>query len=193
MARPGMATLIAAVRAMANATTSDATIGSETYFTDDHIQQILDSTQTVWRDVPLQPAPDVQDGSLVYLDYHIPDYVPRVFEESGASSGWAIRTTLGTLIDPADYTVNYNSGIITFDSDTGGTSYIIDCRTYNLNRSASNVWLRKASFAYQDVDWGSDNHTLEASQKFNHALHMADLYAAKAGGTVGRLVRVDEV
>lgn len=193
MARPGMMTMIATLRSLCNATTSDATIGTETYFTDDHLQQILDSTQRLWSDVPLQPVPDVVDGALVYLTYQIPPYIPRVFEEQGSSSGWAMRTTNGTLVDPSTYSVNYESGTLTFNADTNGASYVLDCRTYNINRAASNVWLRKASFAYQDVDWGSDNHTLRASQQFNHALHMAERYALLAGGSSGRFVRPDEV
>lgn len=192
MARPGMATLIATLRSLTNATTSDATIGSETYFSDDHLQTILDATRQEWRDIPLQPAPDKQDGVLVYLTYLIPAYVPRHFEESGASSGWAVRDAFGALVPEVDYTVNYQSGTITFDSDTSGKAYLLSCRTYNLNRAASNVWLQKASFAYQDVDWSSDNHRLQASQQFAHALHMADLYAAKSGPHVGRFIRADE-
>lgn len=192
MARPGMANLIASLRALTNAETTEITVGGETYFSDDHLEMLLDATQQIWQDIPLDPRPDVQDGSLVYQTYRIPDYVPRMLEEAGVSSGWAVRNVFGTLVPAENYVVNYQAGTITFNSDTGGTHYLLDCRTYNLNRAASTVWLKKAGFAYQDVDWGSDNHRLQASQQFMHALHMAETYAAKAGLQIGRLVRSDE-
>lgn len=194
MARTGLTNLISQLRALTNATSSDMTIGAETYFSDDHLQMILDSTQQVWEGILLEPRPDYEDGTPNYFAYSIPTILLRAFEEGGsADSGWVLYTRAGTEVDLADYTPNYQSGTIVFDSDTDGASFRLSCRTYNLNRAASNIWLQKASFAYQNVNWESDNHRLEASQEFAHAVQMAEFYAAKAGAQTAHLVRTDEV
>lgn len=194
MARAGLANLISLLRVLTNTTPNDITLNGETYFADDHLQMMLDSTQQVWTRVPLIPQPVYIDGAPIYLTYALPNHIPRFFEEGDAiESGWFVYDSTGTVVDLADYTPNYPAGTLEFAADTDGGSFTISCRTYNLYRAASNIWLQKASFAYQNVDWTSDNHQLQASQEFAHAVQMAEYYATKAGSQVARLVRSDEI
>ncbi len=194
MARTGLANLISLLRALTNTTTNDVTLGAETYFSDDHLQMMLDATQQVWERVPLIPQPIYTAGVPTYLTYAIPTHIPRFFEEGATTdSGWLVYDSTGTVVDLADYTPNYSAGTLEFAVDTDGASFTLACRTYNLYRAASNVWLQKASFAYQNVDWSSDNHQLQASQEFAHAVQMAEYYATKAGSQVARLIRSDEI
>ncbi len=193
MARAGLSTLIARLRAMTNAGTSDATVAGTTYFSDDHLQTVLDTTQTLWQRVNLIPRPEFIDGEVVHTEYFIPDYVPRQFEENEVDSGWFIRTADGVAVDSGDYTPNYEAGHITFDADTDGAEYHLSCRTYNLHRAASNVWQQKAAFVYADTNWQADNHRLDAAQVFDHCHKMATYHAQLAGVLVSRLIRTDAI
>jgi hypothetical protein len=191
MARAGLSTLISRLRAMTNAGTSDATVAGTTYFSDDHLQDILDTTQTLWQRIPLIPRPELIDAEVVHIEYFVPDFIPRQFEQNAVDSGWFIRRADGLTIDPADYTPNYEAGHITFDTDTAGASYTLSCRTYNLHRAASNIWQQKAAFVYADTNWQADNHRLDSAQVFDHCHKMANYHAQLAGMLVSRLIRTD--
>ena len=190
-ARTGMTTLITHLRSLTNAGTADVTLAGRTYFSDDHLQTALDATQTYWQRVPLISRPEHIDGDTVHHEYHIPDFIPRWFEENATASGWAVRDSTGAEVDSADYTVNYQAGRITFTADTEGAFYLLYCRTYNPHRAASRVWAQKAAFASANVDWQIDNHEVHDAGYFEHCQQMAALHATLAGPTIARLVRTD--
>lgn len=188
MARDGMANLIALVRQHANVGTADATIGGVAYWTDDQIQAMLDRTQV------RRYACD-----LVYLDDSETDYrLPASsawIERAGSASGWQVYNSAGSAVGTADYSVNYDAGIITFPTAQNGAGYTLDFREYELYGVVADVWEQKAGTVAQQVNWSSDNHRVEAGKKADMALEMARKYRAMAGGggvVFARRVRVDE-
>lgn len=186
MARAGMANLIQSVRELSNAGTADMTVGTVTYFSDDHLQGYLDKYRITIKDQPLQAIPDDNGTTVQYLEYFIPEPLAW-FEESGADSGWALRTADGT-VSP---TINYEARIVTFSSDTAGSTIYLDCRVYDVYQAAADVLDRKADYEALNVDWSSDNHSVKASQVSASYRKIAASYRSKSGGMFAKMVRTD--
>lgn len=191
MARAGMANLILEIRKLCNVGTADFSVAGTNYFSDDQIQALLDNYRATWKRVHLEPIPDPLSGSYDYFEYQIPASL-RWFEENAASSGWLVEDSAAGSVNSSSYTANYNARLITFTSDTNGADYYLDCRTYDVYKTAGEIWEQKASFVANSVDWQSDNHRISASQEHKHCLAMAKKYKSMGGLTLSRQRRVDE-
>jgi hypothetical protein len=187
-----MTTLIATLRQLTNAGTAEATLGSTTYFSNDHLQAELDRTQRIWRRVPLESIPVLVNGAYEYYDYRIPSEIGTALEAAATDSGWALKDGIGTTQGTALYAVNHDARNITFNADQHGATYYLDCRTYDLNHAAAAVWRQKAGFVSANVDWQSDNHRINAAQEYEHCLRMVAHFEVLAGAQQGRFVRADE-
>lgn len=194
-ARSGMTTLIQEARRLANVGTADYTAGTVTYFSDDHLQDFLDRYRTQHRQLDLNAQPEYIDGAYTYLDYPLPLAAEWVEQGTASGSGWAVRDSAGSAAP--SYTVNYAARVITFAADTENLTYYLDVRTFDLNQAVADIWETKAGFAYDAVDWASDNHDIKAEQEYKHCLEMASKFRLKGGAVMGgirmsRMVRVDE-
>jgi hypothetical protein len=158
MSRTGMSNLITRLRAMTQAGTADYTLDSDTYFSDDHLQAILDANVTLLETEPLQWLPTQIGGGTIqwlrctagYTDYE---------ESSGGTAVWAVRDGPGNLIGgtvgTAAYSVNYNDGMIDFTSDQGGTAYYLTARSYDLYSAAADLWLQRQAYYTNWASWQS--------------------------------------
>lgn len=192
--RATMATLITRLRGLCEAGVEDYVLAGDTYWTDIQLQDHLDGGREDWRMVPLEARPEiVADSVYDYLDYRIPAEIGRDFEEAGTGSIWAVKQSDGTVISTSSYTVNYRAGIIRFNTDQDAESFYLDCRTFNLNAAAREVWEMKAAHAVAGVDWKTDNHAISASQEYDHCMAQAERFRKLAQGirTV-KMVRTDE-
>jgi hypothetical protein len=184
--------LLARLRALTNASASDYTVNNVSYFTDEQLLDELDATVQVYRAVPLIPLPQRSGTTFVYLDYTIPDYVPRsLAEQDGGEAVWAVRDGQGNPV--ANYTVNYRSGVITFNADTGGAGYWLDCLAYDLNRAAAVVWRQKAGMESRSVDFSNGEHSMKASQRRDYCLQQAAEFERRAGIQMSTMYRSDEL
>lgn len=181
-ARLGMTNLIARLRMMTNADPSA--------FDDDTLQRSLDATQQRYRRVPLIACPNYADGALLYRDFAIPAEIGRALEEDDA---FVIRTSNGTLIDPAEYALNVEAMRVRFLSDQGAIHLYLDCAAYDLHRAAAEIWSHKAALVAAEVDWRADNHAFSNSDTFEHCMLMAGLHARLAGPVVSQFVREDAI
>lgn len=191
-ARDGMANLILRLRAMCNVGTADYSIAGTTYWIGDQLEDRLDHHRTEHRNIVLTATPYPTNGSFTYTEYRLPVDIRDV--EEADSGYWRVFSTLG--VDQTvneDYTVNYESGIITFTADTGGDNFLLDATMFDLYRAAAEVWDDKSGHYGLMVDWSSDNHSIKASQKREQAEKMADYFRKLAGPKVSRLVRLDEI
>src|SRR5690606_26605129 len=134
-------------------------------------------------------ARTVSGGTAVYYDY----YAPQGYweEATGGTAVWQVQDSTGTDPGTANYTVNYESGHIRFTADTGGASYYLTARRYDVHRAAAEVWRRKAANVANRADWSSDNHSVKASQVRQSYLQMASYYEKQAPARVVRLFRGD--
>ncbi len=191
MSRAGMATLIGEVRVLCNVGTADYSVAGTSYYTDDQIQALLDEHRMTWKHVQLEPIPDAESGSYTYTEYQIPAPL-RFFEEAGTASGWKLEDSAAGSVNSSSYTTNYKARLITFTNDTAGLDYYLDCRTYDVYKTAGEIWEQKASFVANAVDWSSDNHDLKSSQEHKHCLAMAKKYKNMGGMQFSRFRRLDE-
>lgn len=197
MARTGLTNLIHKIRALCNVGTADYALvggsGTVTYWTDDLLQNYLDRTRRTFRMIRLEPHSDFVDGDTTWTAYHLPIWAKN-FEEYAAdgSSGWRVYDETGTTIGTAEYSPNYEAGIITFSADQAGDLRYVDFRAYDLNRTAAYIWDAKAAHVAQNVTWSSDNHHIDAGQEVEHCLTMARRFRTLSGPIETRTVRIDE-
>lgn len=180
-ARSGMSNLIQRLRALTDAGTADYVAGTVTYFSDDHLQNILDGHADFLIDSPLTWRPQSIGGGTVQWLVAQSEY--RDFEElSSGTARWAIRTGPGDLIGTASYSVDYIAGRVTFTSSQGGSAYYLTAFTYDLYQAAADVWRhRKANFAdwYDFTDLIGEKFS--RSQAFDHVTDMINEMEQKAG------------
>lgn len=190
--RSGMNDLIIELRAMTDAGTADYTLNGLYYFTDEQLQSRLDQTRNNWTYKEMRPVEKQVPGSVDYTEYKIP--VGRWFERSsGGSEVFVIRDGTAGIVNASDYTVDYDAGVVTFLTTTGGSSRYVDCRTYDLNRAAAQIWYWKAAHVTSNVNWRSDNHRVDASHERRACMEMAQLYANSGnfGAKSHKVVRGD--
>lgn len=189
-AREGMTQLIQELRLQTHSGTADFTAGTVDYFTDDHLQAVLDRHRTLLRHVPLEATPQYTASGYVYQDCVFPYEIGQHVEREGAASDWALRDVGGA--DAPSHSVNYDARTITFDASTGGATYYLDVHVYDLNMAAAAVWEQKAGLVALNVDWSSDNLREQARQEQENYLRMAGEYRQKAGLLTIQMLREDE-
>jgi hypothetical protein len=186
MARTGMANLITRLRSMTNAGTVDFTLDATSYFSDAHLQDILDANVTWVHDVPLTWQIDtIGGGSIEYKTCWAGNY--RDYEEWGSGTAyWAVRDGPGAFIGTANYTPDYVTGRITFSADQGGTAYYLTARSYDLYNAAADVWQRRQSFYSYWYDFQSDDQKFSRKQAFDNAVAMERQMRQRAGQNANR-------
>jgi len=188
MARSGMDNLIAQLRAFTNAGTADYTISTVTYWTDDQLQIVLDRHRNdVYREMLFSTPRYTGGGSVEYLDY----YTRHTNLESGTAYFW-LEDGAGSNVGTSIYSVDYANGRITFTQDTGGSTYYLTGREYDLNGAAADVWKQKiGQIAMTSFDWASDNMKVSRSQAVQQAQFMANYYQQMAWPTIVTMTRSD--
>lgn len=179
-ARSTMSNLISTLRGMTNAGTADFTVGSSTFWSDDQLQTILDRYVNVIRDETLSPMNEISTGgTVIYKDYQSKS---RFFEGTNAGTAqFVIRNpSNGNVSGTADWTANYETGLVSFNADTQGTVYSLSGRSYDVYAAASEVWYQKASHAAEQIDFTTAGHTIKRSNVYAASLAMAKRYEGMA-------------
>ena len=182
--RSGMTELVQLVRQYAQAGTAEYTLGTDTYWSDAHLQDVLDRNRT-----------DAYRESLAYeityTDANIAQYLDYYFEYGNAeraSSGsaiWQVEDAAGSAIGTATYDVEYGARHITFNNSTAGSALYLNYHYYNVEMAASDVWQMKAANVAGNFDVRTDNHDLKRSQKFDQYMKMASYWRARALSSQG--------
>jgi len=187
-----MAELIDVLRGMTQAGTADYTLGTATFWDGDQMQRVLDRYRfSVTREQLGKIEFYAGGGTIEYYDYV--SQWGNYEQTSGGSAIFWIEDGVGDNIGTASYTADYLSGRITFSSDTGGTTYYLTGRSYDLNRAASDIWRQKASYYANTFDFSTDNHSVKRSDIYKHCLEMASYYAtlSDSGQSVTIMTRSD--
>ncbi len=170
MSRTGMSDLITTLRGMTITGTADYTINGQSYWSDDQLQTILDSHRADVQFYALEPNPWQDVGSVVYKEF----LSGLQNLESGTLT--YLQTSVGSTVATANYTIDYNRGIVTFTADQNGTAYYITTRTYDMNGAAADVWKKKAAQVALRFDFSTDNHSMKTSQIYDHYMKQANYY-----------------
>ncbi len=169
---------------MTEAGTADYSLGSVNFWSDDHLQDVLDTNR---RDVifePLQMYPtQISGGSLSYQDYR--SLFGFYEATTGGTAIFYVQDSTGAFKGTADYTADYRRGQVQFGSNQAGSVYYVTGRSYDLNSAAAEVWKKKAShYAANAFDFSTDNHSVSRSQVYEHCMAMAQQYESLSGDAV---------
>jgi hypothetical protein len=188
--RAGMTSLVAQLRLMTDADAAEFAIGSETYWSDAHLQTELDENRLdVYRE---QLEPTVTYDSVnnpQYLDYYWS--LPNVEEANGGTAVWLLQNSSGSTIGTADYTAEYSARHIRFNTSTQAIIYFLTYRGYDLNGAAEAVWRKKAANVAGRFDVETDNHKLSRSQLRQSYLDMANYFHRQSGSRSKQMNRTD--
>lgn len=186
-ARTGMASLILAMRGLADAGTADWTNGTASYWDDDHVQDVLDRHRTDIRREPLTPYSQYTGaGTISYLEYRS--------QYGNIESGTAVfnlQDGPGATVGTANYSVDYNLGIVAFATDQGGSAFYMNARTYDLNAAAADIWRQKAGYYAKAFNFSTDNHQVSRGAIIANCLQMANYYERLAGSGSVEMLRSD--
>jgi len=181
-ARTGMTDIIAELRSLTDAGTAEFTIGTVSFWNDDTLQSVLDSHRVDIDSYSLIPNPRYEAGTLTYKEYR------SVYKwlESGTAA-LTVQNGLNVEVGTAAYTVDCQRGVVTFGTDTKGSSYYLYGRTYNLYAAAADVWERKAAHVAIKFDFSTDNHSIKRSQLYENYMKQSDRYALLANSMTGSI------
>lgn len=186
-ARTGLADLINQLRGMTNAGTADYALGTANYWDGDHAQEVLDRHRIdVYREL-LTPFKEVASGgTAIWKEYHS---AFRNFEiTSGGSAVFVVEDSTGADSGTANWTADYQRGIVTFGANQAGTAYYLTGRSYDLFGAAADIWRMKASHFAEQFDFSTDNHSVSRSQRVKHCLEMAEMYQGQSTGSGDNVV-----
>lgn len=187
-ARNGMSNLITTLRGMTNAGTADYTVSSATFWSDDQLQTVLDRYATPIRDEPLRAIPVMEDGSTVYYDYQSR---ARFYESTdGGTAVFVIKDINGTAQGTADWSADYERGLITFVSDTKGSAFYLTGRSYDVYAAAADVWYQKAAHASEMIDFSTDGHSIKRAHIATMCMKMAQRYEGMATTAIANPVEM---
>ena len=154
-------------------------------FSDDRIQQLLDSNSNYLYSIPLEVVPQRLNGSVVYQQY---------FSEYGWLEGTATSTnklynTNGTTV--TNYTSDFINGKFTFTANTLGTAYYMDGRSFNFFKAVSEGWKEKAAYYATQFDFSVEGRSFSKSQIIKSCNEMVKQYSAMSSVVMHSIDRGD--
>jgi len=183
MARAGLSNLITELRSMSEAGTADYSLGASSFWSDDHLQDVLDVNRKdiVFEQLQMYPY-QVAAGSLSYTDYRSGNGYYEA--TTGGTAIFYVQDSTGAQVGTASYTPDYRRGQIQFGSDQRSSVYYLTGRSYDLEAAAAEIWRRKASHYANSFDFSTDNHSISRSQVYKHCLEMAEYFEGKSANAV---------
>ena len=179
-ARTGMANLITRLRNMADAGTAEYVLDATTYWSDDHLEDILDQyTIEVHREKLAEEYTYDAGGTARYHDFY--SMFGNLEEDTSGTTRWLITASDGSHIGTADYTGNYINGHIRFTGDQAGSSRYLTSWSYSLPLAAADIWRHRASSLAHFVTARMDDQTLSQGEWFDHCMKLANHFAGQAG------------
>ena len=184
MARTGMTDLIATLRGMTESGTADWTLGTVSFWSDNHVQDVLDLHRKDYVFQELMPYPTQgSGGTVLYNQYRAP--VGNFEQTTGGTAIFYVQDGTGANVGTALYSVDYVRGVVTFASNTRGTSYFLTGSSYDLNAAAADIWNRKAShYAASAFNFSTDNHSVSREAIHQHCMQMAAKFESLSGDSI---------
>jgi len=178
-----MSDLILRVRALTKARTDEYDVDVESWWTDQRVQDTLDSNSTFVIDHGLAWQPQSIGGGTV--EYHIAQAGYRDWEQmASGTTRWVIRDGPGAVQGTAGYTVDYRAGRITFTADQGGTAYYLTGYSYDVYGAAADIWAERLANFSAWYRFSADGQSFDRQQAWEHAQEMESLMRARAGSNV---------
>ena len=197
-----MQTLADRLRNLTNAGDGDYTVGTVVYWTDEHLQDVLDRHQVWVVNHPVTFVPQTQAGGTVNYLTAITGY--RDWEAAAGTAGterFIVRETDGDFNSSANYTPDYENGRITWSATQGGTAYMVTGYSYDVYAAAVDVLRQRLAYLDYWYDFEADNQTFTRSQVVDNINGLIanfkplignNVKGAKSGDlSISQMVRVD--
>lgn len=183
--RAGMLPLIQRVRGLTGAADNEYTLGAETYWSDAHIQALLDTHTATYYYEPLHTLSHVgAGGTALYLDYYL------------AQGDWdattvTVQDATGTTLDASGYTVDALRGWVTFASDQAGSARYANLTAYDVYAAAADLCEAWAARLARSFDYSGEGQSFSRSQMTRELRAQADRYRALAWPVTSPMTRSD--
>lgn len=119
-------------------------------------------------------------NTFVYVQY--PLGAGNIEEATSGTTRWRVYDADGDTVGTADYTVDYLKGVLTFGTDTTGSTYYYDGYSYDLNGAASQAWEERAGLQASAYSFSADGASYSRSEWFAHCMQMSSYYKAQSSG-----------
>lgn len=192
--RAGMVDIVSEVRALAAVGPADYTIAGNPYWTDAQVEAELDKHYEYIVNSPMEVVATYgTTGTWTYFDYYVG--AEWIEQTDGGTATFYIQDSTGAVIAAADYSVDYQNGVVTFDSDTTGAVRSVTCYAYDVNAAAAEIWRKKGQYYFSAVDFSTDNHSIKRESVYLHCIEQAQHFEAMAWGSndSADLVRSDDL
>jgi len=193
-----MTNLVDRLRALSNAGTAQYEAGTITYWSDDHLQDVLARHETWVVEDALTWIPQNIGGTANYLTAQ--GHYKDLEEAESGTTRWQIRSSVGVAEGTANYTADYVTGRVTWASDQGGTAYMLTGYSYDLYGAAVDVLEHQLANIEFWYDFEADNQTFNRSQIKDNINDLIATYRRRVGDNlpgksgdvfVSQLVRTD--
>lgn len=183
-ARSTMTELIQTLKGLTDADPTEKTVGSDTYWSDETLQDVLDQYR-VYFNTTLVPYPEYEDGNYVFKRYLLGNEISKWLESV------VIKTLTGYVVDSGDYSIDATTHAVTFSANTQGVSYSAQGYAYDMYKAAAHVWNMKAGFRAELITMKSGVHTLYEDQEYLHCMERAKYFSSFRGLKFSKLKMVD--
>jgi hypothetical protein len=174
-ARTGVAYLIRRWRRLVNDT-------SGSVWSDAEAANILDLYRYNLWGHELEIKPETSGGSTVYKRYLV-GYTDLESVVSGTAA-WRVYDVDGTVIGTANYTVDWQRGVVTFTADQAGSARYVDARSYDVNGAAAYGWRELIGAKAGLYRFTADGASYDRNQWFDHCERMASKFEVNSIFTV---------
>lgn len=164
MARETTAYLIAEVRRLTGAGTAEYAVDSTSYFTDNQIEQVLDSRRIRLARVPINYEYELSGGTTIYTKGYV-GYKWLEGTTSGGTAGFIISNSQGSVIAGTLYTLSPEDGYVEFTADQHGSLRYVTGWIHNPYKAAVDILTSWIIELGKQVDWASDNMRVNRGQK----------------------------
>lgn len=183
-ARTGLTNIITELRGLTEAGTADYTIAGSSYWSDDHLQDVLDvyRRDVIFEQLQMYPT-QITGGSISYQDYR--SSYGYYEATTGGTAVFYVQDATGETVGTSNYTPDYRRGQLQFGSNQAGSVYYVTGRSYDIKAAAADIWRRKAAhYAPTSFDFSTDNHSVSRSQIYSHCLEMANYFDGVSGSSI---------
>jgi hypothetical protein len=187
--RAGMVDLIADLRAMTDTGYEDYKVAGVYYWSDKHLQDYLDRYRFDFIEAELQPIQQYSNGTTYYLDYR--SQYGNLESVASGTGVFKLDNAGGTNQATSTWSADYRRGIITFTSDTAGSSMFLTGRSYDMNAAAADIWRNKAANAAKMYSFSAGGQSFQRNQFMANCIQMAQFYEGMSGPTIISLYRGD--
>jgi hypothetical protein len=179
MARATLNDLCDEVRSLVVISESAFTVGDMTFWDNDQVQQVLERHRYDFdHEELLKVEKRIGSGSVEYYEYRSKH--SWLEQTDGGTAIFIVEDSTGTDVGTANYTPEYKRGIITFATDTGGSTYYLTGRRYDIYGAAAEVAKQTANYYATAIDVSTDGHKLNRSQLRKHFMEVAREYEMKS-------------